>query len=189
MIKSSDQKDPFPEGKFFGPFSIRYPTNSSHHLKLPWYRSTYYLSTLFHRATAVSSIITLSHSRSDSIVRLSHLFILWDNRAESAPRGFAREEGCSERFCSKRFCSRRICSRRICSRRMRRFSSKRMRRRIYLDFESKTWLVKKSEKVKKSSNIWLFMMKIIKLSKNLMKMLQNWRFQMCFRFNQSFETR
>jgi hypothetical protein len=35
MIKSSDQKDLFSKGKFFGPFSIRYPINSPHHLNLP----------------------------------------------------------------------------------------------------------------------------------------------------------
>jgi hypothetical protein len=70
---------------------------------------------------------------------------------------------------------------------MRRISSKEMKQRIYLDFESKTWLVKKSKKVKKSSKIWLFMTKIIKISKIFMKMLQNWRFQICFRFNQSFD--
>jgi hypothetical protein len=46
------------------------------------------------------------------------------------------------------------------SKEMKSLSSKRMRRRIYLDFESKTWLVKKSKKVKKSSRIWLFMIKI-----------------------------
>jgi hypothetical protein len=45
MIKSPDQKDLFPKGKFFGPFSVRYLINSPHHLKLPWYRFTYYLST------------------------------------------------------------------------------------------------------------------------------------------------
>jgi hypothetical protein len=47
MIKSSDQKDFFSKGKFFGPFSIRYLINSSHHLKLSWYRFIYYLSTEF----------------------------------------------------------------------------------------------------------------------------------------------
>jgi hypothetical protein len=96
---------------------------------------------------------------------------------------------CFERVRARKSCSKEFCSREICSKEMKRFSSKRMKRRIYLDFESKTWLVKKSKKVKKSFKIWLFMMKIIKLNKNLMKMLQNWRFQMCFRFNQSFETR
>jgi hypothetical protein len=100
----------------------------------------------------------------------------------------AREDW-SRKFCSKKICSKEVCSKKICSREMKRFSSREMKRRIYLDFKSKTWLIEKSEKVKKSSKIWLFMMKIIKLSKNLMKMLQNWRFQMCFRFNQSFETR
>ncbi len=45
MIKSSDQKDFFSKEKFFDSFSIRYFINSSHHLKLLWYRFIYYLST------------------------------------------------------------------------------------------------------------------------------------------------
>jgi hypothetical protein len=45
MIRSSDQKDFFSKEKFFDSLSIRYFINSSHHLKLSWYRFIYYLST------------------------------------------------------------------------------------------------------------------------------------------------
>jgi hypothetical protein len=88
MIKSSDQKDLFSKGKFFGSFSIRYFINSSHHLKLSWYRFTYYLSTLRYLlwehkmkiwyedmiAMLLRWVIALSHCTQSlhSVIALSH---------------------------------------------------------------------------------------------------------------------